>query len=99
MYYRWENPVKTGKTEEVIIKSKASGLKVKQLAHVMSHVKDPCPFCGSLHLSIGCDESHIPRLYLVSCSNCGTKGPKMDSDEKAKGAWNGEIEVERIDVE
>ncbi|HDR9208549.1 TPA: Lar family restriction alleviation protein [Burkholderia vietnamiensis] len=46
----------------------------------MSELK-PRPFCGS----------HEVQMYsgaFVSCLDCGSDGPIMESDEQAAEAWN-----------
>lgn len=47
----------------------------------------PCPFCGSLDLSVfikGCDG----KKYAVCCNTCDARGARKRNKEQAEKAWN-----------
>lgn len=49
----------------------------------------PCPFCGAQRIKcVSEGEPQGPRFRVASCSGCGSQGPRADSDQEARKAWN-----------
>lgn len=54
----------------------------------MTEKLKPCPFCGSVDVS-------ILMQSLISCRQCEAEGPPSDTEEEAIAAWNRREHLER----
>ena len=59
----------------------------------MSKLK-PCPYCGSLNVTIASAKHELGRLlFFGMCMGCGAKGPGELTEINAASEWNRRAEV------
>lgn len=59
----------------------------------MSELK-PCPFCGSVKVTVASAKHELGRLlFFGMCMGCGSKGPCGLTEMDAASEWNRRAEV------
>lgn len=57
----------------------------------MGYKFKPCPFCGSIDVTIGANSYSVrvsERLYVVECGQCFARTGQYMTEEKAVEKWN-----------
>ena len=61
----------------------------------MSKLKEPCPFCGHIDLTV----KNVWQTYkFVACNTCKAGGPVRKNEQEAIKAWDVRADQLRFDI-